>query len=410
MKFKPVSGNFETLTCNIRVRDKAGNWSDNSTPNVRFLDQTLGLNVQSSADTLFVSGMNFRLSVDISCEYPKTMDRLIASTDSDFDSVSAMNFDTDTLNQVSFASSSVIDVTESGMWHLAAVDSAGNAGIDSVYIRLQTPPEIALTLFDRSEYQNQITSENGIPDVPDRIDSEFTDEKTVIALVEILGGEIDSIRFAVHPDSLQQQSFEYLNQNKKFIVSEHSFQTSALIKQYNLYVQVKNRSGKQFDTGNSIIYDVQPPVLHAFNGPKAVKLSDSYQFSFRAWDQSPGELAGLWIIEKLAFEMAQPDSIAHFIPIEETGYDFADSTGSYSIPLIQEQGAHLLSIYILDKADIDQNASIERIRTEIDHASDEYPVRVMVGPDEEEVFTNYPKSVQSGAGSNNVLLVFKRTL
>ena len=398
---------LEELSCAVQVRDKAGNWSSETSADIWFLKQDIHLTVENGEDTVFVSETSPIISFKIDCQYPGKLDRIVAAQTPDYaDTLALQYFDTDTLEENVFYSSMPVTLTESSVLYFAAVDSAGNAGRDTIFVQLQMPPQIALTLYDRSEFEKQVVPETGIPEDLGRVDHKFTDEKTVVTIVKLDSGDVDSIRYAWHPDSLPKTPYESVEPVNNRIISEYNFETNSQLAALSLYAQGKNRSAKHYTANACIVYDQKAPVLDGLDGPKVIRLSDPYTLNFRAWDQEPGELAGLVVKDSVALTMDDASAV-QYLQLQDTHYNIADSTGSMEIELSEYEGTHHLKVFLVDKADISEEGNTKDVLTEIDHPGNEQEIIVRVGPDEEDAFTNYPNPFNPEKESTTFYLSLK---
>ena len=398
---------LESLTASFMVRDIAGNWSDTASESIVYLTQDIAVKIDAPdiltlAEFDIPSDSLYILPTYVNGDYPEYFRSIVTASDSSLTQDTVWtDFDLDSCEQTAegYLCHIPFKIWQDGIRFVAVIDSAGNiSNIDNVYFDIQVAPDVSLTLFDRSEFPAFDSPSSILPEDWKRSDSLFTDEATIVALTHLKSGDWESIRIA----PLQRLSDAPW---AAVASSDSSYDLRAVslpeglsnLETVTLSVEVKNKAGLTDSDSCAVVFDREPPSWTSFREVEnRTVVSDTlFHFAYDDEDTSPGELAGIIIGDKYPGSTTSDNIRWQYIPIDEKNI----------FNLANIRGEHVLTAFLVDKADIDQNRWNKSMRIDqndlgaFNHTSDSLSYPVRLNPVEVSNFPN-PFDPENGGGTS----------
>jgi hypothetical protein len=357
------------------ARDKAGNWSESMPGKIVLLQQDIIVEILGDNPIVVTKKQgSIEASVKITAKYPKyfnygtTQDTLITVGDR-----------SDSCEQVGDMFVCIIDVNFSisdSFDTFTLTDLAGNvSNTDTLFFSIQTPPEISLVLYDYSEFDSSATHFS---------DSLYTDvgeenETKINARVIRDDGAWNSIRLAFDYEDIYSKEWQNVQISQSIIDVPLNFESIGEDCVIRVKAQARNSNGDTSKVDSAtIIHDTVAPKLISFSaGP--LDGFESLPIIIEAYDSSEcySGLAGIVVRDSAASTR------------EIKWFYLPWSNPDRVIDPIDANGLHYVSAFVVDNADVDQDARTVSELGKIGHSSDTLRVIINIQSNTKIAY-NYP--------------------
>ena len=374
----------------VRMRDRAGNWSDDQQQTITLVQQPIVVDIVPDTVVSEEKNVPVSLLVKVGSLYADYFQHGITQSDT-FDA-EELEKSCEQIGDSSICTFTVsFHVSEQGFDTFRMTDLAGNeSNTDTVYFEIQTPPLISLTLYDFTEFD-----ENNLAGSDSQFTDALEDSGKIKIAIEKLDGAWQQVRFAFSDSMLDSAPWKSVAPGDTLAFFDVPLDSAGFDCEIFMVAQAKNKLDLTSNIADAfIIHDVNSPKLTSFHADR-IDDSPTLTVNYNADDNGncTSGVAGIVIRDSVALDGQIRWT---FIPAEEPD--------KVIVP-VETAGLHYLRAFVVDSADIDQDIplmSADHLEDfalgDIDHPSKDTTVPINWQPEIDFAY-NYPNPFNPEKGS-----------